>query len=94
MARLAREKDQAHELIDRLAASQVSAIVSVLHAMLDPVAKAIATAPIDDEPESTEEKAAVTRSKAWLQSEGSAALTSEEIMAELGIDKKDLDQKA
>jgi hypothetical protein len=94
MARLASEKDQAHGLIDRLAPSQVSAIVSVLQAMLDPVARAIATAPIDDEPESAEEKAAVARSKAWLQSEGGVARSSEEIIAELGIDKKDLNPKA
>ncbi len=40
------EKQQAHELIERLAPSQVSAVVSLLQAMLDPVARAIADAPL------------------------------------------------
>jgi hypothetical protein len=39
------EKQQAHELIERLAPSQVSAVVGLLQAMLDPVARAIANAP-------------------------------------------------
>jgi hypothetical protein len=94
MARLASDKDQAHELIDRLAPIQVSAIVNVLQAMLAPVAKAIATAPADDETESAEERSAVTKSKSWFQNEGGAALTSEQVMSELGIDKKDLSSKA
>jgi len=40
------EKQQAHELIERLAPSHVSAVVGLLHAMLDPVARAIADAPL------------------------------------------------
>jgi hypothetical protein len=41
----ANEKHQAHELIERLAPSQVSAVVGLLEAMLDPVSRAIANAP-------------------------------------------------
>ena len=44
------KKHQAQELIERLAPSQVSAVVSLPQAMLDPGAHAIAHAPIDDEP--------------------------------------------
>jgi len=44
-------KRQAHELIERLAPSQVSAVVGLLEAMLDPVSRAMANAPVDDEPE-------------------------------------------
>jgi hypothetical protein len=92
MASSASQKDQAHELIDRLAPSQVSAIVSVLQAMLDPVAKAIVSAPFDDEVESAEEKAAVARSKEWFQKQ--AGFTNDQVMADLGIDRKDLKPKA
>jgi hypothetical protein len=62
----ARTKEQAHELIDRMAPSQVSAIVDLMETMLDPVSRAIANAPIDDEPETGEERQAVAASKDWM----------------------------
>jgi hypothetical protein len=92
MASSANQKDQAHELIERLAPSQVSAIVGVLRAMLDPVAKAIVSAPFDDEIESAEEKAAVGRSKDWFQRQ--SGFTNDQVTADLGIDRKDLKPKA
>jgi len=92
MARFATDKEQAHELIDRLAPSQVSAIVSVLQAMLDPVAKAIATAPVDDEAETANERDAVALSKQSFQQH--PGHTTEQLMADLGIDSKDQTSKA
>jgi hypothetical protein len=41
------EKQQVHELIDRLAPSQVTAVRGLLEAMLDPVSRALAGASID-----------------------------------------------
>ena len=61
----AHEKQQIHELIDRLAPSQVTAVRGLLEAMLDPVARAIADAPADDEPEAEEEKRAVAEAQDW-----------------------------
>ena len=56
MARAATNpKQEAHELIDRLSTGQVSAVVGLLEAMLDPVSVALANAPIDDEPVPEEE---------------------------------------
>lgn len=92
MARFASEKEQAHELINRLAPSQVSAIVGVLQAMLDPVAKAIASAPVDDEAETAEEREAVARSQASFRQH--TGHTNEQLMADLGIDPKDVASKA
>jgi hypothetical protein len=60
----ASDKHQAHDLIERLAPTQVSAVVGLLEAMLDPVSRAIANAPVDDEPETEEEREAVAESKA------------------------------
>lgn len=91
MARFATEKEQAHELIDRLAPSQVAAIVSVLQAMLDPVAKAIATAPVDDEPETADEREAVAGSKESFEQH--AGFSNEQLMTELGIDSKHVNPK-
>jgi len=63
----ANAKQHAHELIDRMPLAQVSAIVQMIEAMLDPVSRAIANAPLDDEPESEAERQAVAASKAWLE---------------------------
>jgi hypothetical protein len=56
-------KRQAYALIDRMATSQVSAVVSLLETMLDPVSRSIANAPIEDEEISEEETRAVAASK-------------------------------
>jgi len=45
------EKQHAHELIDRLGPTEVSAVVGLLEVMLDPVSRAIANAQVDDEEE-------------------------------------------
>jgi hypothetical protein len=83
------EKHQAHELIERLAPSQVSAVVGLLQAMLDPVAHAIANAPIDDEPVTEEERQAVARSEAWFQERGGKGIPMDEVMAEFGLTLED-----
>ena len=44
---LTHEKQQIHELVDRLAPGQVHAVRGLLQAMLDPVSRAIACAPVD-----------------------------------------------
>ena len=78
------DKRQAHELIERLAPNQVSAVVGLLEALLDPVSRAIANAPEDDEPESEQEKHAVAKSKAWFAGGGQGA-SNEEVLADLGL---------
>ena len=59
-------KQQAHELIDRLSTGQVSAVVGLLEAMLDPVSVALANAPIDDEPVSEEEAREIAEARAAI----------------------------
>ena len=49
-------KEHAHELIERLPPSQLTAVVGLLEAMLDPVSRAIAQAPVEDEPVTAEER--------------------------------------
>lgn len=75
-------KHQAHELIDRLAPTQVSAVVGLLEAMLDPVSRAIANAPLDDEPETNSERDAISESKTWFQQRGGQGISQKEIVAE------------
>jgi hypothetical protein len=82
------EKQQAHELIERLAPSQVSAVVGMLEAMLDPVSRAIANAPVDDEPVSEEEARALAASREWLKH--NPGIPHEEVLADFGLTPYDL----
>jgi hypothetical protein len=84
-AKTNREKQQAHELIERLGPNQVSAVVGLLEALLDPVSRAIANAPADDEPEGEQERREVEESKAWFERQGGQGISHEEVLADFGI---------
>jgi hypothetical protein len=79
------EKQQAHELIERLAPSQVSAVIGLLQAVLDPMARAIADASPDDEPVTEEERQAVAHSEAWFEDRGGKGIPVEEVLADFGL---------
>jgi hypothetical protein len=81
------KKRRAHELIDRLAPRQASAVVGILEVMLDPVAQAIANAPVDDEPETEEEHQAVAESKAWFERRGGKGIPHDEVLSDFGFSK-------
>jgi hypothetical protein len=82
-------KDHAHALIERLAPTQIAAVVGLLEAMLDPVARAIANAPLDDEPLTAEEERALDESREWLKR--NKAIPHEQVLAELGITREEID---
>ena len=86
-------KEHAHQLIDRLPPSQLVAVVNLLEAMLDPVARAIAQAPVDDEPVSEEERQALARSEAWFEARGGKGIPMEELLTEFGLTMDDLAEK-
>jgi len=85
----ASDRHQAHELIERLAPTQVSAVVGLLEAMLDPVSRAIANAPVDDEPETEEERNAVAESKTWFEQRRGQGISHEEVLADFGLTPDD-----
>ncbi len=85
----AHEKQQAHELIERLPSAQLAAVVGLLEAMLDPVSFAITKAPLDTEPESDEERQAVAEAKEWLQRH--PGIPFEEVLADFGLTVSDLE---
>ncbi len=79
------EKQQAHQLIDRLDPSQVSAVVSLLQFMLlDPVSCALAAAPLDDEPETEQERQAVEDARAYFSRQGKG-ISRQEVLREFGL---------
>ena len=80
-------RQHVHELIDRLPQAQVSALAGLLEAMIghDPVAEALRDAPLDDEPETEEEKLAVAEAREWLKQNGDRGIPHEEAMQRLGL---------
>jgi len=82
------EKQQAHELIERLPATQLSAVVGLLEAMLDPFSRALANAPIDDEPVTPEEEKALAEAREWLKR--NKAIPHEQVLAEVGITQEEI----
>ena len=84
------EKQHAHELIDRMAPGQVSAVVGLLEIILDPLARTLASAPYDDEPVSAEEAREVEAAKASLaRGEG---IPHEDVLAEFGLSPEDFER--
>ncbi len=82
-------KQEAHELIDRISTAQASAVVTLITSMLDPVDRAIANAPFEDEEISEEESRAVAASKAWLAEHPGEGIRHEEILREFGLGPED-----
>jgi len=65
------EKHHAHELIDRLPDSQIATAVRFLEFMLlDPVRRALATAPPDDEPVTEQDRQRFHDGQAWFAQQG------------------------
>ena len=83
-------KEHAHELIERLAPNQVAAVVGLIEALLDPVSRSIANAPLEDEPISDEEARAVAASKAWLKDH--EPIPNEEVLREFGLTEEDFER--
>ncbi|MFO0282722.1 MAG: hypothetical protein ACK532_12485 [Acidobacteriota bacterium] len=59
-------RQHAHQLIDRMPETQLSGLVQFLETIVDPVATALRNAPIDDEPETGDEKNSVAEAKTLL----------------------------
>jgi hypothetical protein len=73
------EREQAHAYLDHLPDAQVSAIRSLLEAMLDPVARALANAPVDDEPVTEDEERAVAQARESLKRNGGTPFEEAEL---------------
>ena len=78
--------EHARHLIDRLAETQLSALVGLLETIVDPVATALRNAPIDDELESEEERHAVAEAREWLRQNGGKGIPHEEAMRRLELE--------
>ena len=85
----AQEKQQIHDLVDRLAPSQVPPFAAFWKPWVDPVARSIAKAPVDDEPVSAEDQQALEEAREWMKhNEG---IPHEQVLAELGISQAEIE---
>lgn len=84
---VAAEKQLAHALIDRLDASQVVIALRFLEFIaMDPVARSMVAASLDDEPLTGEEEQALAASKEWFKR--NKGIPHEEVLAEFGLESK------
>jgi hypothetical protein len=87
-------KQHAHQLIDRLQETQISTAVRFLEfILLDPVARSMAAAPVDDERLTAEDEQALSRADAWLKARGGRGIPHEEVLAEFGLTMEDFPLK-
>lgn len=87
---LIHERQQAHAYLDRLPPEQLSAVRELLETMLDPVSRALANAPVDDEEVSEEEARAVAEADEWLMH--NQPIPNEEVLAEFGLTLDDFER--
>ena len=73
----------AQQLLNHLAPAQVAAVVHLMEVMLDPVSRALAIAPPEDEEISEEEEKAVAEAREWLKH--NPGIPFEQVVAELGF---------
>jgi hypothetical protein len=57
--------------------------------MLDPVSRAVASAPVDDEPLTAEEEQALAEAREWLKH--NKPIPHEQVLAELGITQEEIE---
>ena len=86
----ASEKQHAHELIERLSAARVSTVVRFIELiLLDPVARAAATAPLDEEPATEQDRARFQAGQVWFAERGGKGIPIRDVMAEFGLKPED-----
>src|SRR5438105_3554254 len=84
------ERRQAHAYLDRLPPEQLSAVRVLLETMLDPLSRAIANAPVEDEQIGAEEERAVAEAREWLKH--NKPVPHEEVLAEFGLTLEDFER--
>jgi hypothetical protein len=82
--------EHARQLLSHLAPAQVAAVVYLMEVMLDPVSRALASAPLEDEEISDNEERAVAEAREWRKH--NKPIPHEEVLAEFGLSMADFDR--
>jgi hypothetical protein len=83
------DKQHAHHLLDQLDNSQLAVVVQLLEVMTDPVTRALANAPVDDEPLTAEEIQALDAAQGWLKH--NPGISQEQLLTEFGVTQQDIE---
>lgn len=83
------EKHQLHKMVNLLAPEQAHALRASVEVMLDPVARAIANAAVDEEPLTRDDERALDEAREWLKH--NQGIPYEQVLAELGITSEDIE---
>lgn len=83
-------KQQAHQLIDLMSNIQAAAAVGLFKVMLDPVAIALAAAPLDDEPVPDDEAREIAESR--TERTHGDIIPHEEVLGEFGLSVEDFER--
>jgi hypothetical protein len=86
------ERQHAHAFLDCLPDNQLSAVRGLLETMLSPLDRKLALAPIDDEPVTPDDAAAIQAGIASLEQNGGVPL--EEVLADFGLTADDFHKMA
>ena len=74
-------REELHKLVDHIPEADVAAARKILRALADPVWQSILAAPLDDEPETEEERAEVEAAR----KETGPGTSHEEVLREFGL---------
>ena len=83
------DRQHAHQLLDHLDPGQLDAVGHLLEVMVDPVARALAAAPVDDEPVTGEDRRRYHEGQTWFARRGGKGIAMEEVLAEFGAKPED-----
>jgi hypothetical protein len=89
---ITQERQRAHAFLDRLPQEQLSAVSSLLESMLSPLDRKLALAPLDDEPVTDEESAAMQAGVDSLDRNGGVPM--EAVLADFGLTMDDFRKMA
>ena len=89
---IAEQRKQAHAFLDRLPVDQLVAMCGLLESMLSPFDRKLALAPIDDEPLTPEDVAAIQSGIASLEKNGGVPM--EDVLADFGLTMDDFHKMA
>ena len=82
---LNQEREQAHALLDMLPPEKLNAVRSLLEVMVEPLARSLALAPLEEEEITPKTAAAIDRSRASLRrGEG---IPHDEMLREFGLEE-------
>jgi len=88
---LTQERQQAFALLERLSAEKLRVVRSLLEVIVDDEEElteklTLSNAPVDDEPETDVEHAAVAQARASLKNSGGKGIPHDEAMQRLGLE--------